>query len=60
VWIPTNPRKWKPNVGFSSLPMPKEDDEEGELTVGLNKAAVLNEVARIGGELVKGITVNRE
>ncbi|KAF8543045.1 Nrap protein [Trichophaea hybrida] len=57
VWIPCNVRKWKPGLGYSTVPVVGGDED---LNVALNKHAILNEISRIGGELVSKVVVNRE
>ncbi|KAF2220059.1 Nrap protein [Elsinoe ampelina] len=54
LWNPvTEKRGWKVGLGWSSMPV----KEEGDVVVGLNKEAVLGEMARLGGELVKRVEV---
>jgi len=57
VWIPFNARKWKPGLGYSTVPVTGGDED---LNVALNKHAILNEISRVGGELVSKVVVNRE
>ena len=61
VWAPSSARKWKAELGYSSIPMggKKGGDGEGEIQVKLNKEGILNEICRIGGELVSELVVNR-
>ncbi|KAA8898820.1 Nrap protein [Sphaerosporella brunnea] len=54
VWVPINPRRWKANVGFSSMVL---EEKDGEVVVAVNKPAVLNEICRIGGEIVRALSV---
>ncbi|KAI5855226.1 Nrap protein [Tricharina praecox] len=63
VWAPSTARKWKAELGYSSIPVAakkaQEEQEDGDVQVKLNKDAILNEIARIGGELVSRVVVNR-
>lgn len=59
VWAPNTGRKWKAELGWSSIPVGEKGDEEGEVQIRLNKEGILNEIGRIGGELVRGMVVNR-
>lgn len=61
IWVPQGVRKWKPGLGYNTIQVKgKKGEEEQEVMVGVNKKAILNEIERIGGELVKGVVVNRE
>jgi U3 small nucleolar RNA-associated protein 22 len=44
---------------YSSAPMPEPEDENGEEMVSMNKPAILNEIASLGGDMVKRIEINR-
>lgn len=58
LWNPqTDGRGWKLKLGYSSVPVVKEKD--GEVLAYLNKEGIINEIARLGGELVKGIEMRR-
>jgi U3 small nucleolar RNA-associated protein 22 len=59
---------WNPQMSFkpfrlkltySSAPMPEPEDENGEEMVSMNKPAILNEIASLGGDMVKRIEINR-
>ena len=67
-------RPWKVNLGYSTIPTArdgknnsKDDDmNEGQKelqtdkgTLVINKPAILNEIARLGGELIERIEVKR-
>ena len=52
LWNPqTGPRKWKVGLNYSTRPLAKEDGvEEDQVTI--NKAAVLHDIARLGGDMI--------
>ena len=53
LWNPqTGPRAWKINVGFSTMPIMQKGKYENEAMIGINKGGVLNDIARLGGDLV--------
>jgi U3 small nucleolar RNA-associated protein 22 len=58
LWIPHESRTWKLKLGYSSKPTDKSD-EGSELTVDVNREAILSEMARLGGDLVRSIEVRR-
>ena len=58
LWSPvTSPRTWKTNMSYSTVPT--TDPEVGEEGKGaqatINRTAILNEMGRLGGDLVLGI-----
>jgi U3 small nucleolar RNA-associated protein 22 len=56
LWNPqTEERAWKLKLGYSATPVVKEKD--GEVFAHVNKEAILNEIATLGGELVKSVDV---
>jgi U3 small nucleolar RNA-associated protein 22 len=61
LWNPvvTAQRPWKVRVGWNGEPVRVKGKEEGEkgVDVRLNKGAVVDEIRRLGGELVAGIEV---
>jgi U3 small nucleolar RNA-associated protein 22 len=62
LWNPvvTGQRSWKIKAGWNSEPMRKKGGEqEGgkDVDIKVNKAAVVNEIKRLGGELIKEIKV---
>ncbi|KAE9975391.1 hypothetical protein BLS_002620 [Venturia inaequalis] len=58
LWNPqTDGRGWKLKVGYSSLPVVK--GKGGDVFAFLNKEGVVNEIARVGGELVRGIEMRK-
>ena len=55
LWVPAAlKRGWKVRLGYSSVPSTEEGGREEAL---LNKESILNEIARLGGDLVKKIEV---
>ena len=61
LWNPqTETRPWKVNLTYSTIPSVKERDGEGEEgSVSINKAAILNDIARLGGDLISKIDVKQ-
>lgn len=72
LWAPyaTNPRKWKINVAYSTIPAIEcgsidgnneevADGQEERGTITVNKPAILNEIARLGEDLIEKIEVIR-
>ena len=64
LWDPqTERRGWKLKLAYSSVPvMTTTKSEEGDaeaVDVKINKEAMLNEIARLGGDLISKIEVNR-
>lgn len=58
LWNPqTDGRGWKLKLGYSSVPTVQEKD--GEVFAYLNKEGIVNEISRLGGELVKGIEMRK-
>jgi U3 small nucleolar RNA-associated protein 22 len=56
LWSPvTAARAWKVNLSYSTVPVAKGEGVIAEI----NKSAILAEMARLGGELVKKVEVNR-
>ena len=54
IWNPcANPRHWKTNMTYSTMPLRKN----GEDNIVLNKQATLNDIARLGGDLVSKLEV---
>ncbi|MCJ1390843.1 hypothetical protein MMC18_003704 [Xylographa bjoerkii] len=59
LWSPhAEERPWKVGLGYSSVPM--GEGEGGEAVVGINKTAILNDIARLGGDMVARIEVKGE
>jgi U3 small nucleolar RNA-associated protein 22 len=50
LWNPQTRRAWKLKLRFSSTPLGKADE------INVNKEGILNEVARLGGDLIKNIS----
>ena len=56
LWKPqTGLRPWKVNIAYSTVPAKSSDDEKMEATI--NKAAILAEIAKLGGNLIDKIEV---
>ncbi|KAL8780258.1 MAG: hypothetical protein Q9194_001021 [Teloschistes cf. exilis] len=54
LWNPqTGPRNWKINLGYSTVPMRKREDAEPQITI--NRTSVLNDIARIGVNVITHI-----
>lgn len=54
LWNPqTGPRPWKINVSYSTMPVPQAG--EAEPMISINKAAILNDIALLGGDLVSRV-----
>lgn len=66
LWNPqTERRPWKLKLGYSIIPVVSKDkkeseDEEKRVDVKINKVAILNEIARLGGKMIVKIEVNKE
>ena len=64
LWDPqTERRGWKLKLAYSSVPVAtsaksREGDTE-TVDVTINKNAILNEIARLGGELISKIEINK-
>ncbi len=51
LWNPqTGPRPWKVKLSYSTVPVVQPEGEEA--MVSINKTAILNDVARLGGDMV--------
>ena len=68
LWNPgvTGQRAWKVKVGWNSTPViearaenERGEKEDQEVEIQLNKGAVCSEIARLGGDLISRIEVNR-
>jgi U3 small nucleolar RNA-associated protein 22 len=58
LWNPqTAPRSWKVNLSYSTVPV--KTAEEDQVSAEINKDAILAEIARLGGDLISKIEVNR-
>lgn len=60
LWNPatTAKRKWKVRMGYSTIPVSGKNGD-AEVDAEINKEGILAEMARLGGDLVKKIDVNR-
>lgn len=59
LWNPqTGSRQWKVNLAYSTAPLVEERGGD-EARIGLNKDAILNDIARLGGDLMERIVANR-
>jgi U3 small nucleolar RNA-associated protein 22 len=60
LWVPHERRAWKLKLGYSSRPTGEQSEGCGsEPTVEVNRDAILSEIARLGGDLVRSIEVRR-
>lgn len=70
IWNPnTGPRQWKVNLTYSTKPIfpssENRDDDDGDdggesrFEIDINKSAILNEIARLGGDMISRIEVLR-
>ena len=59
LWNPqAGPRPWKVSLPYSTMPiLPSE--AEGADRIGINKAATLHDIARLGGDMVSRIDVKQ-
>ncbi|RPA94731.1 Nrap protein [Choiromyces venosus 120613-1] len=58
LWNPSSVsgRKWKVNIPYSTIPQVGVNDEE---VLMLNKKSILNEISRLGGEILARIEINK-
>lgn len=62
LWNPvvTGRRSWKIKAGWNSLPVRKKKTEDnGDVDIQVNKGAILNEIRRLGGDLITRIEINK-
>ncbi|KAI9685275.1 MAG: hypothetical protein M1822_004648 [Bathelium mastoideum] len=58
LWSPhTARRKWKVHLDYSSMPVVGASEDAGE--VDINKEAILGEIARLGGDMIEKIEINK-
>jgi U3 small nucleolar RNA-associated protein 22 len=59
LWNPvvTGQRSWKIKAGWNSEPVRKKGEEGKDMDAKVNKPAVVNEIKRLGGDLIKEIEV---
>lgn len=54
LWNPqTGSRPWKVNMSYSTLPFAQSEGEE--TMISINKSAILNDIARLGGDMVSRV-----
>ena len=54
IWNPqTRSRRWKTNVGYSTMPLIESEQED----IAINKQGTLNDIARLGGDIVSRVEV---
>lgn len=59
LWSPhTSNRKWKMNLPYSTIPVGGNAGEE-ETDAAINKEAILNEMARLGSDMILSVESNR-
>ncbi|KAI9680779.1 MAG: hypothetical protein M1817_004219 [Caeruleum heppii] len=59
IWSPsTGPRPWKVNQSYSTVPLAPEGGDE-TARININKPAILNDIARLGGDLITRIELHR-
>ncbi|PWW76794.1 Nrap protein [Tuber magnatum] len=56
LWNPSSVsgRRWKVNIPYSTIPLVRGNDEE---VLTLNKKSILNEISRLGGEILAKIEI---
>lgn len=60
LWNPqTAPWSWKVNLSYSTVPVKTGAVEEAGVIAQINKEGILAEIARLGGDLISKIDVNR-
>ena len=58
LWSPfTSRRSWKVNLAYSTKPLTSKTPDAAETEI--NKDSILNEIARLGGDLIEKIDVHR-
>ncbi|MCJ1285761.1 hypothetical protein MMC26_005102 [Xylographa opegraphella] len=58
LWSPhAEERPWKVGLGYSSILKGKGEGEGGGAVVGINKTGILNDIARLGGDMIAHIEV---
>ena len=54
LWNPqTGPRPWKTNLQYSTMPVTVQGEEDPQITI--NKTATLNDIARLGEDMISRI-----
>ncbi|KAI9822361.1 MAG: hypothetical protein M1827_000080 [Pycnora praestabilis] len=60
LWTPlTMRRSWKVNLAYSALPVSKQGDLGGDGQIAVNKSAILNDIGRLGNDLIAKIEIRR-
>ncbi|MCJ1250264.1 hypothetical protein MMC30_007490 [Trapelia coarctata] len=61
LWNPqTESRPWKVNLTYSTIPsVKKKDGDAEEASISINKTAILNDIARLGGDLISKMEVKQ-
>lgn len=65
LWNPSTARRaWKVKLGYSTVPVFKKmkaaKEDEDTADVEINKEGILSEIARLGGDIMRKIEVNRQ
>ncbi|KAF2838574.1 Nrap protein [Patellaria atrata CBS 101060] len=57
LWNPSaGARQWKVKLDYSTKPLQLKSNGDESAHVDINKEAILNEIARLGGEMVQSVT----
>lgn len=62
LWNPfVSARPWKVNLGYGTRPVLADGDEgEERVMAEVNREGILSEIARLGGDMIEKITVNKD
>ena len=59
LWNPqTGPRPWKVNLQYSFIPSSPSESDQGASRVMMNRIAILNDITRLGADMVVRIDIN--